>query len=613
METGGTIRVLSEQVANKIAAGEVVERPASVAKELIENAIDSGATQIDVEVTAGGRKLVAVRDDGTGMDGDNALLSVERHATSKIRDVDDIENISTLGFRGEALAAIAAVSRFRMATGTKGQTPGTEMLIVGGKLQDVREIGVPAGTSVEVRDLFFNVPARRKFLRSHQTELSHLRDGFILEALSHPEIGMSFTVDGHETYRLASGARFHDRLHELFGPDYVKQLCGVKGRSAEVAVSGYTSLPALNRADRNEQYVFVNRRPTTAGVIAYAVREAYRTLLPKDRHPSLFLFITMDPGLVDVNVHPTKKEVRFRHPGEVRDSVIEAIQQALRRSAPGVGEAAAPLTSTSDLRDAGGSRVQAADTRLHIDDLPPTRTFQYPRLSATADEGRRPGDQAQAETDGPAPRTGTPPPAEGADKIGEAPWSWCRVLGQVGSLYVVLETEDGLVLMDPHAAHERVLFEAFMSAVLAENAGSQSLLMPETVELRPKDAVRVRDNLELLKSMGFGISEFGGDAFVVDALPACLSATSAPGVLIAVSQALEQAGARGGKGRWKEEAIAQAACKAAVKARDALKLEEIERLVVDLAQAEMPYTCPHGRPTLIFMSFRDLNKKFGRE
>ena len=599
----GTIRLLPEQVVNKIAAGEVVERPASLAKELIENAIDADAAQIDVEVTAGGRRLVAVRDDGIGMTRDDALLAVERHATSKIRDVDDVEHISTLGFRGEALAAIAAVSRFRMTTCAKGQVAGTELTIVGGKLQDVRETGAPVGSALEVRDLFFNVPARRKFLRSYQTEQSHIRAGFVVQALAHPEIGMSLCVDGHDAYRLAGGAALSDRIHDLFGPDVQKQLCDVSYQGREVAVSGFASLPALNRADRNEQYVFVNGRPTSAAVIAYAIREAYHPVLPKDRCPSLFLFLSIDPGQVDVNVHPTKREVRFRRPGEVRDAVIQALRDALHKADSRIGSDAPALADGSESPPLPAQAATGA--RLRIEDLPPMRTFRYPGLPVSEHRAHKP--EAERSPQAPAVEEQEPEPTA------SAPWSWCRVLGQAGSLYVVLETEDGLVLMDPHAAHERVLFEKLMSAVTAGNVQSQNLLLPETVELQPRDGLRVRDNLKTLRKMGFGICEFGADAFVVDALPACLSGGSASAMLVEVSQSLQRAGARGGKSRWQEEAIAQAACKAAVKARDQLKLEEVEQLVVDLAKTEMPYTCPHGRPTLILMSFRELNRKFGRE
>lgn len=593
------IRVLPPHVVNQIAAGEVVERPASVLKEVLENAIDAGATQVDVEIAAGGRKLVAVRDNGCGMSRDDALLSIERHATSKIRGVDDIEHISTLGFRGEALAAIASVSRFRMATCARGEVAGTELLVVGGKIQDVRELGCPPGCSVEVRDLFFNVPARRKFLRSHETELGHVRDGFVVQALAHPAVGMRLVTDGRDSFNLAAGATFADRLRDLFGAEYPKKLRPVESDLHGIAVRGYASLPAMHRADRSEQFVFVNGRATSAPVVSYAIREAYRTLMPADRHPSVFLFLEIAPEMVDVNVHPTKREVRFRDGSAVRDAILEGIRHAL--ATDGAGAVAAPAAWTAP----GAATAPAAPAVLmHIENLPPTRAFMYPRLPVIP---------LPAAADGAPPAEPLPASPGEAAPPAPAPWSWCRVLGQIGGLYVILETEDGYVLMDPHAAHERVLFEKFMADVLQNHAHSQALLLPQTVALNVRDALRVRKNLDLMRHMGFGISEFGGDSFVVDALPPYFAAASVETLLVEVAQSLEAAGARGGAERWREQAIATAACKAAVKAQDHLRLEEIEQLVIDLARTQMPYTCPHGRPTLIFTSFRELNRKFGRE
>jgi len=607
MDSRPHIRVLPVHVSNKIAAGEVVERPASVLKELVENAVDAGSSQIDVDITAGGRKLVAVSDNGWGMNKDDALLSIERHATDKISDVDDIEKISTLGFRGEALAAIASVSRFRLITCCAGEVAGTEIVVAGGKLQDVRDKGCPQGTSVEVRDLFFNVPARRKFLRSYQTELSQIRAGFIVQALAHSAIGMSLKVDGREAYRLAGGAGLEDRLRDLFGPDYQKNLMPVDYRTSEVFAYGFVSLPMVSRSDRNEQYIFVNGRATGAPLLNYAINEGYHTLLPRDRHPSIFLFLELDPGLVDVNVHPTKKEVRFRHPGDVRDTVIEAIRQALASTKVGKIPApeTAPEAAEAVMSPAKPDRT-AADVQLKIENLPSTHAFKYPRTLIRG-EGKI---GISAEQD----KSASCPAIVGSEFGNQkSPWAWCRVLGQIGSLYVVLETEDGLVLMDPHAAHERVLFERYMSAVLNGKVQTQSLLIPETVHLKPRDAMRVRKNIALFREMRFGISEFGGDAFVVDALPSYFSGAPAESLLVEIAHGLEQAGARRGTGRWREEAVIQAACKSAVKARDNLTLEEIEQIIVDLARTEMPYTCPHGRPTLIFTSFKELNRKFGRE
>ncbi len=615
------VRILPIHVANKIAAGEVVDRPASVVKELVENALDARARQIDVEITAGGRKLIAVTDDGSGMARDDALLSVERHATSKIHDVDDIERIATLGFRGEALAAVASVSRFRLLTCRAGEPAGTELTIVGGSIQDVRDVGSPPGTRIEVRDLFFNVPARRKFLRSYQTEMAHVRDAFMTQALAHPEVGMSLTIDSRPAHGLAAGGEVADRIRDLFGADYARRLCAVSHESFGVRVHGFVSLPGMNRVDRNEQYFFVNRRATSAPVLHAAVREGYHDSLPRGRQPSVFLFLDIDPSGVDVNVHPTKKEVRFRQPGAVRDAVIAAIRGALRLPGGPRDDAPGGPFMPPGLPDA----APGGETQMRIEDLPPAHAFRYPRMAGAvtlpASGGTDPRDGAgsageQAQPGG----TGEPVvPARGGEvggaepsAGGAAPWSWCRVLGQIGGLYIVLETEDGMVLMDPRAAHERVLFERLMAQARRGDVQSQSLLLPETVPLSPADAARLRKHLDVLQEMGFGVSEFGGGTFLVDAAPVCLGGVSAGEFLREIPGAMDEAGGRGARGRWREEVVAEAACRAAVRSRDKLSLEAIERLVVDLAGTEMPYTSPRGRPTLVFTSLSELHRKFGR-
>ncbi len=606
MAEGGHIRLLPSDVANKIAAGEVVERPASILKEFLENAIDAGATQIDVEAVSGGVRLISVSDNGCGMNRDDAVLSIERHATSKIRTADDIEHIHTLGFRGEALAAISSVSRFRLRTRRHDELAGTEVTVSGGTLQDVRETGIPPGTIMEVRDLFFNMPARRKFLRSPQTETSHLRQMFVVHALAWPEIGMKLTVDGQSLVILAGGATLKERIHDLMGPEVETALQPVEYRSPEVNVTGFVGLPALSRGDRTEQHVFVNRRAASAPVVSHAIAEAYRTLLPDGRFPYVYLALELDCGLVDVNVHPTKRDVRFRHPSEVRDALIAAIRRALGAGSAAFvpGQAAQPSVAAAPAPD--------RKPMLSIADLPQMRAFSYPRMPAKVGAFPPPASAPQGSPPSPGSPVPAGDPAIPSAVAGRSPWQWCRVVGQVGGLYVILETDDGFVIMDPHAAHERVLFERFMTAVLAKAVDSQGLLVPETVELSPRDAQQVRRNLETFRRIGFGVSEFGGDTFVVDALPAGLGTVAVREWLIDVAQHLETLGDRATNERLREEAIAQAACKAAVKARDHLTLAEVEQLVVALAATEMPYTCPHGRPTLIHTSFAELERKFGR-
>ena len=433
---------------------------------------------------------------------------------------------------------------------------------------------------------------------------------FTIQALAHPEVGMSLTIDGRELHRLPAAESLDDRLRELFSPDLLKQLKQVEHEAGGVHVSGMVSVPTVHRADRNEQYLFVNGRPTSPALLSYAIREGYRGLLPKGRNPSVFLFLDMSPGGVDVNVHPTKREIRFRRPGDVRDVVIAAIQKAL---------AATPDVALVDdgLPDVVGTidHLPAVETELKIDDLPPTRAFKYPRPSApTADDASTPEVFGAAQTESLSPRepatiTGTGDPV--ADSHA-SPWAWCRVLGQVGGFYVVLETENGMVMMDPRASHERVLYDRFMRGIVAGAVDVQALLIPETVELPARDAARVRRNLDLFREMGFGLSEFGGNSFVIDALPACFDGTPTDVLTTDMARSLEEAGSRGGR-HGKEEAVAQAACQAAVGTRQRLRLDEIEKLVMDLAACEMPYTSPRGRPTLIFTSLSEMHRKFGRK
>jgi len=629
MVKDGHIRLLPIHVANKIAAGEVVERPASVVKELVENAIDAGATRIDVTVTAGGRKLIEIRDNGCGMGRDDALLSIERQATSKIRDVDDIEHIDTLGFRGEAVPSIASVSRFTLKTRRQDAESGTELVIIGGSLQDVREVGVPPGTTVEVRDLFFNVPARRKFLRAFQTEQAHIRSVFTLHALAHPEIGMSLTADGRELVRLPPGATLEERVRDLFGADFCADLRPVGKTVDGVKVFGFAGLPTVTRNDRSEQYVFINRRPATAPVIAYALREAYPPL-EGDRKPIVLLFIEMPADRVDVNVHPTKREVRFHKPAEVREALIQALSEALgvtrRRREEFIGnreESAGDGDAGSAKREeaAGTLRtlVPGASARVAPAAQAPspavtTAPFPYPGpVPLTDAPSAVPALPSSLST---LPLSSAPPTGQGLPLFAApedgAPWRWCRVLGQVAGRYVLLETDGGTVTVDPRAARERVLYERLMEGRQAGGSLSQKLLLPETVQLAPADAARLRKYLKVVQEMGFGVEDFGSDHFIVEALPEALGHVSCRELLGNIAHDLENAGVRRGSEKWREEIVAKAACRAASGTEETLTNESADRLVKALAATRMPYTCPRGRPTMIFTSYRELERKFGR-
>jgi DNA mismatch repair protein MutL len=623
MQSKPVIQLLPDQVINKIAAGEVVERPASVMKELFENALDAGATQVDVEVIRGGRQLIAVTDNGCGMGRDQALLSIERHATSKIRSEADIENIHTLGFRGEALAAISSVSRFTLITRPEDDLGGTEIQIAGGKMLRCEDIGCPVGTRIEIRNLFFNVPARRKFLRAEQTELAHIRQLFLVHALAHPETGMSLKVDERLIYNLPMAGRMEDRITELYNPGFFEQLLPIDYTDGDYVIHGYAGLPQTGRKDRQDQYLFVNGRPAAAPVVYHALNETYHSLIAKGRYPAVFLFIEMDPALVDVNVHPTKKEVRFHRPNQLRDAVVAALQKALSFQEPEVGGQTPEVSGQrSEVGSADGEQVVLPppspvrpkfEMQKHMDEL----LVRPDVIQRTEDRGRKSEAGGQKSENGDPrtapPRPLSPSPPHPPTPASQSPWGWCRIVGRIGETYVVLETEDGFVLMEPRAAHERVLFEKFMAAAHEHAVQQQGLLAPETIDLLPSDAQIVRDHIDVLQELGFGVSEFGGDTFIVDALPVYIQEGPVESLLVEIARELETSGKKRGARTLVLERIAQAACQTAVRAKERLSDDEIEKLVADLAGTEMPYTSPRGRPTLIYTSFTELNRKFSRD
>lgn len=590
------IRVLPDAVINQIAAGEVVERPASVLKELVENSIDAGAARIEVEVVDGGRRLVRVRDDGLGMDRDNALLAIERHSTSKLRELKDLDTISTLGFRGEALAAIASVSQFTLATNQADSPAGTEILIFGGKIQEVRDAGAPRGTDVAVRNLFFNVPARRKFLRSAPTEFIHVRQAFLLEALANVGIAFTLRADDAEVYRLPATDNLLERVRDLYGADVAGHLRPIRFGNGTVEIGGLAGLPPYSRLDRELQVVFINGRPSGSPVVNFAIQSAYRDVLPGGRYAPLFLQVDLPPDLVDVNVHPAKKEVRFRRPTEVRDVVIEALRMAI--SGPDIQPGKRPAGLQSDLRPKAG-----------VSTLPPAQT---PSEGGTTPSPTLPPPAPVAVTQ---PRLDwTPPPVAATDesRAPAAPWAEYRLMGRVGDLYAVLETADGLVLMDSRSAHERVIYERLLRAMEKGRVPAQGLLPPATVPVTPAQANILRRHLEFLKQMGFGVADFGAATFLVDALPVWV-ADVAPGPLLSdIADGLMQGG-KPDAAHWAQPMIASIAGRQAVGLQRELSEPELHALIRDLACTDMPYTSPRGKPTVILLSFRDLNRKFGRE
>ena len=597
------IRVLPDIVANQIAAGEVIERPASVLKELVENALDAGARRLRVDLRGGGKSLVRVSDDGHGMGRDDALLCLERHATSKIHDSADIGAIRTLGFRGEALPSIAAVSRFRLLTREADAAAGTEVDVHGGKIVAVREAGCAAGTMVEVRNLFYNLPARRRFLRSDATELGHLHHVFLLHAIARPALGWSLTQDErvvHDLPPAGEGARDDPalllaRVKALYGGQLASQLVPVEMDRDVVRIRGLTGKPGLSRSNRSELHCFVNRRPVDSRALYYGLVEGYHNALMRGRYPVCFLFLEIDPELVDVNIHPAKREVRFREDARIQGLVIEAVRRALGHP---TGSAPQPLA------------MGLGPTPPSASPSPPP--FLQPSLPS-APQASAPSASAHPPTPSPPPVPSSPlPHVFPPSSPSSSPSHDVSILGVVANLYVVAVDAEGLLLVDQHAAHERVLYEQMMGRLDRDAAPSQRLLLPQTVELPPRDAAELRGQIPLLERMGFGIAEFGDRSFIVDALPPFLGVEAVPQLLRSLVDDLGGAGAAVNRARFAEETVAKTVCHHAVKANDALRAEELARLIRDLRACENPLTCPHGRPTMLRLSLGELERRFGR-
>jgi len=583
------IRLLSEQVANQIAAGEVVERPASVVKELVENSLDAESRRITVAVKNGGRTAIVVTDDGYGMSRDDALLALERHATSKISRAEDLQRISTLGFRGEAIPSIAAVSRFTLTTRERGALSGTQIEVSGGKILSVKDVGAAEGTVVEVRNLFFNLPARRKFLRAPATETAHIEHMVTLCALAHSDVAFRLTVDGRDVFDLAPASELLIRLRELYGQQFCEQLLPVRNAGIasapppEVRISGFLGRPGVSRADRSQQYVFVNGRPIESKTVNYALREGYHTALMRGQFPVTFLFIEIDPALVDVNIHPTKREVRFRDEVAVRQAVTDAVRAALEPK----GAAVRPLPVSSV--EAAAPAVLPISVESAVPTVPPIPVPPTPAAGDSGHYNSLPMTEVQTE---------------------EGVW---RIIGVLGELYVLIESPEGLVLLDQHAAHERVLFEKMLKELAEGNAPSQKLLLPQTLELDARDAAFLRANLATLHKLGVGVSEFGERTFLIDAVPPYFEMSNLLQSFRDIVDELRQTGEQLHARRLGEDRIATTVCRHAVKARDPLHGDELRALLQQLHRCDLPYTCPHGRPTMIQFSYAELEKKFRRK
>ncbi len=620
------IRVLADHVANQIAAGEVVERPASVAKELVENSIDAGAKRITIEIEAGGRRLLKVSDDGEGMMRDDAILAFERHATSKIRDTEDLAAIGTLGFRGEALASIASVARVELITCTEDAKAATRVTIDGGRMRDVKDAAHPRGTTIAVRDLFFNSPARRKFLRSEATETFHLTNLVTHYALAHPEIAFTFVNNGREVVRAAVAKDLRERAYQIFGEEFLENLLEVNGGDAQVArVTGYVSAPRDRRTSRDSQYLFVNRRFVRDRMIGRSLSEGYRSILPHGVYPAALLFIETPLEEVDVNVHPAKTEVRFRRQAAVADAVREAVRTALASASyvpppepPPVPEPI--MTATAS--------VSSFTPQPRIEFVPPPPPPPVPPRPEVAIMVAEPsGDEIARDIDvmiqsamiqsSQSVKSVALPPLNSAEKLArevtpESLSTNIRPLGQLEESFIIATDDEGLLLIDQHVAHERILFDKYRALEAERRSESQQLLVPETFDLTPAQAAVFDDLAPELEKYGFELMRLSGRTVAIKAIPGDLPGGEARNMLAELLDTVDAEKKNSARETLRDEIAASLACHAAIKVNMPLAPEKMRWLIDRLLQTSSPTTCPHGRPVILRLRTRDILKGFHR-
>lgn len=592
------IRILPPEVASKIAAGEVVERPASVVKELVENALDAAARHITVELLDGGKRLIRVSDDGEGIPSDEVELAFHRYATSKLSRIEDLYHITTLGFRGEALAAIAAVSRLTLITRAVGEPMGTRLHLEAGRIMQREAVGAPQGTVVSVENLFYNVPARLKFLKQESTERGHVSALVSRYAMAYPHVRFVLMQGHQEVLHTTGSGDLHVVLNEVYGIETASQMIAIEPPEEPlrpdlppITVSGYVGLPSLNRSNRNQIALFVNGRWIQDVNLTYAVVQAYHTMLMVGRYPVAVVMITLPPEEVDVNVHPTKAEVRFRRP----DAVFSAVQHAVRHTLvqrAGVAPVRTELVWGSPEWAARRERL-AQVTGEHLRqmgiDLGAESPGRFAHQAAPSDEEAKPASP-------PVRRRSLPP---------------LRVVGQVGATYIVAEGPSGLYLVDQHAAHERVLYERFMTERAAHSLATQELLEAVAVEVLPEQMALIEENLDVLHAVGFLVEPFGRNTVRLRGVPALVASGDPVGALLAALGEVE-CGEMPTSATAEERLIARVCKQAAVKAGQVLSHAEMEALIHQLEACQAPQTCPHGRPTMLHLSAEELARQFGR-
>jgi len=612
-----SIQILSDDLANQIAAGEVVERPASIVKEVVENAIDAGATRISIEIEEAGKKSIRVSDNGSGMEPEDARLAFERHATSKIKSASDLESIQSLGFRGEALPSIASISRVRMATGTGKGRNGTEISIEGGGASKVKEIAFSKGTTIEVNQIFYNTPARQKFLKRDGTEASHITQVVQQQALAHPEIQFSLHHNGRQLLATLPTDQALYRIAELFGAELSKELIRVESDDGTYRIEGFISSPVYTRSNRNTQYCFINSRFVRDRVLLSATQQGYSHLLPRGQHPVLFLFMTMDPGLLDVNVHPAKAEVRFAFQQDVYRFVSHAVQDALqqnKKSFTPMGDDSAPGGQHRDMSpslDVPGHQPVSAPSQGSTPGAyqpEPGRGDWSRGLEAlykpapSMDRGRSvEADSRQIEFFGQKPKP-----------VSDMVFSEFEPVGQLNNSFILMQGPKGVLVVDQHIAHERVLYERFREAADNKKVEIQDLLFPLAVEFPPAEAQALAEHVGSLRELGMHLEAFGKDGFLLRAVPALLKNHDQESMIREVAGRLireEKDHTLQGK---MEDIMIMMSCRNAIKVNHPMELDQIRKLLHDLEQTKMPYTCPHGRPIALLFEMNDILRKFQR-
>lgn len=624
--TRNTIQQLSPAVINKIAAGEVIERPASVVKELVENAIDAGARQITVSVHQGGAELIRVVDDGHGIPPGELHLAVTSHATSKIRDADDLFRVNSMGFRGEALASISEVSEFLLRSRVPGEDAGAELEVNGGHVGKVEPCGCRVGTTIEVRRLFFNTPVRRKFMRTAQTEMSHATEAITRIALAHPQVRFVMENGKRETLSLPPVQNVQDRIASCFGEELAQDLIYVESEDQYARLHGFVADPKHSRSNSKHQYLFLNGRHIRDRALQHALTEAYRGLLLTGRHPIAFLNLEIPPEAVDVNVHPTKLEVRFQDAGRLYKQLLGTLRDRFLTTdltatfRPHGSSDAAEAVQTSRV-DAAATRVAAPHAAFRP--FPGTADMRRPDILRWArGEKSEPSEHAEyALTTPPSEvQTSLPlteddrrsaQPAASEPRDAESPMRSGSAL-QVHDRYLVTANDDGIVVIDQHALHERVLYEQLREQVLRKDVEKQRLLVPETVQLTPTEAACILQSKELLAELGVDVEDFGGNSVLVSSYPAMLAQFNPQGLIRQLADQLAANTKVPDRRDLLDEILHMMSCKAAIKAGDRLSPEEIESLIEQRHLVQDSHHCPHGRPTTLIFTQKELDRRFQR-